>query len=45
LAQDVAYVLFDDYATIGDDMNGNSIHIMNLNGVMIPLSMILELLA
>ena len=46
LAQDVAYMLFDDYATIGEaDAGGNSIHIMNLNGIMIPLSMILELLA
>lgn len=46
LAQDVAYLLFDDYATIGEaDTGGRSIHVMNLNGVMIPLSMILELLA
>ena len=46
LAQDVAYFLFDDYTTIGEaDTGGRSIHVMNLNGVMIPLSMILELLA
>lgn len=45
LAQDVAYMLFDDYTTIGEaDMGGRSIHVMNLNGVMIPLSMILHLL-
>lgn len=46
IAQDVAYMLFDDYTTIGQaDMGGRSIHIMNLNGIMIPLSMILTLLA
>lgn len=46
LAQEVAYMLFDDYATIGEaDASGRSIHIMNLNGIMIPLSMILTLLA
>lgn len=46
LAQDIAYLLFDDYATIGEaDSAGRSIHVMNLNGIMIPLSMILELLA
>lgn len=46
IAQDVAYMLFDDYTTIGEaDMGGRSIHVMNLNGIMIPLSMILTLLA
>lgn len=46
LAQDVAYMLFDDYTTIGEaDAGGRSIHVMNLNGIMIPLSMILHLLA
>lgn len=46
LAQDVAYMLFDDYTTIGQqDAGGRSIHVMNLNGLMIPLSLILDLLA
>lgn len=46
LAQDVAYMLFDDYSTIGQkNTGGNAIHIMNLNGIMIPMSVILTLLA
>ena len=44
-AQDIAYMLFDDYATIGDTQSGGkSIHVMNLNGILIPLSVILALL-
>ena len=46
LAQDVAYMLFDDFTTIGNfSSGGNAIHVMNLNGVMIPMSVILTLLA
>ena len=46
LAQDVAYMLFDDFTTIGTVSSGaNAIHIMNLNGVMFPMSVFLSLLA
>lgn len=46
LAQDVAYMLFDDFTTIGNfSSGGNAIHVMNLNGIMIPMSVILTLLA
>lgn len=46
LAQDVAYMLFDDYTTIGTkSVSNRAIHVMNLNGIMIPLSLILALLA
>ena len=46
LAQDIAYMLFDDYSTIGQvSAGGQAIHIMNLNGIMIPMSVILSLLA
>lgn len=46
LAQDIAYMLFDDYTTIGEaDTGGSSIHVMDLNGIIVPLSLILTLLA
>lgn len=45
IAQNVAYLLFDDFDSIGNVNNGNAIHVMNLNGVLIPLSFILTLLA
>ena len=47
LAQDVAYMLFDDFSTIGvvSENSGNAIHIMNLNGIMMPMSVILSMLA
>ena len=46
IAQDVAHMLFDDFTTIGNfSSGGNAIHIMNLNGIMMPLSVILTLLA
>lgn len=46
LAQDIAYMLFDDYSTIGQvSTGGQAIHIMNLNGIMMPMSVILSLLA
>ena len=46
LAQDIAFMLFDDYSTIGQkNTGGNAIHIMNLNGILVPMSVILTLLA
>lgn len=44
IAQNIAYLLFDDFDTIGDS-SSNAIHIMNLNGVLIPISFILQALA
>ena len=39
LAQAVAFALFDDWNFIGNTSGGgSSIHVMNLNGVLIPLS-------
>ena len=39
IAQEVAYFLFDDWNTIGAaQTGGNAIHIMALEGIMIPLS-------
>lgn len=39
IAQAIAYFLFDDYNTIGTfSTGGNSIHVMALEGIMIPLS-------
>ena len=45
IARDFAYLLFDDFNTIGRDMTHgvNGIHIFNLNGVMIPLSFLLNI--
>lgn len=45
IAQNVAYLLFDDFDAIGNVGNTNAIHVMNLNGVLIPLSFILTMLA
>lgn len=46
IACDVAYMLFDDFSTIGTDVNdATAIHIMNLNGVLIPLSFFLHIYA
>lgn len=46
LAQDVAYMLFDDFTTIGTvSTGGNAIHVMNLNGIMMPMSVFLSMLA
>lgn len=48
LAQDIAIMLFDDYETIGKDLQKTgvkSIHIMDLNGVFLPLSFFLDLTA
>ena len=39
IAQAIAFTLFDDWNTIGvASSGGQSIHVMNLNGVLIPLS-------
>ena len=46
LAQDVAYMLFDDFTTIGTvSTGGKAIHVMNLNGIMMPMSVFLSMLA
>lgn len=47
LAQMIAYFLFDDFNAIGAGLtNGaNTLHIMNLNGVLLPISTILYTLA
>ena len=37
LAEGIAYYLFDDYTTIGN-AKGNAIHIMGLQGMLVPLS-------
>lgn len=42
LAQAIAFALFDDWDTIGNvSSGGQSIHIMNLSGVLVPLSAML----
>ena len=38
IAQEVAYFLFDDWGSIGYADSGKAIHIMALEGIMIPLS-------
>lgn len=47
LAGEVARFLFDDYATIGNEWKegANTIHLMLLDGVYMPLSFVLHLLA
>lgn len=47
ISKNIAYLLFDDYNTIGDGLkNGpDAIHIMNLNGLFVPISSILYALA
>lgn len=48
LAKDIAYMLFDDFNTIGSDTakgHPDSIHIMFLDGIYVPLSTILYRLA
>lgn len=46
LAQDIGALLFDDIKTVGASQEGaQSIHIMNLNGVYIPMSYLMLLLA
>lgn len=42
LAQAIAFALFDDWDTIGNvSKGGQSIHVMNLGGVLVPLSAML----
>lgn len=47
LAADIAIMLFDDYETIGNKIEGESgaIHILYLNGIMVPLSLFLRIVA
>lgn len=48
IAQDIAYLLFDDFKTIGKEVGAGdpqAIHIMDLNGILIPLSFFLTLFA
>lgn len=46
IAEDIAYFLFDDFETIGlPQSSGISIHIFNLDGILVPLSFFLWLLA
>ena len=46
IATNVAYLLFDDFTTIGEgDTQGNALHVMDLNGIIIPLSVLLAALA
>lgn len=46
IAQDIAYMLFDDFTTIGvETSGGQAIHVMNLNGIMAPTSIFLTMLA
>ena len=47
-AKQIAYFLFDDHQTIGEfqrDVGAKSIHMMDMNGVMVPLSFFISLLA
>ena len=38
--------MFDDYTTIGvDQSGGNALHVMDLNGIIMPLSVVLSALA
>lgn len=46
IAEDIAYFLFDDFDTIGlPQGSGTSIHIFNLDGILVPLSFFLWLMA
>lgn len=46
VAEDIAYFLFDDFETIGvPQSSGTSIHVFNLDGILVPLSFFLWLLA
>lgn len=50
LAGGIAYALFDDYTTIGTEVNVgsqsvNMVHILDLNGALLPLSFVLNELA
>ena len=46
IAEDIAYFLFDDFETVGlPQTSGTSLHIFNLDGILVPLSFFLWLLA
>ncbi len=46
LAQNIALFLFDDFQTLGGESPGpTAIHLMDLNGIYVPLSFILVLLS
>ena len=46
LISQIAYILFDDYTTIGNISNGaQAIHLMLLNGIYLPLSVVYMALA
>lgn len=46
IAEDIAYFLFDDFDTIGlPQSSGTSLHIFNLDGILVPMSFFLWLLA
>lgn len=48
MAQDIAYFLFDDFKTLGKEAKAGdptAIHIMNLDGIYLPLSFFLILVA
>lgn len=46
IATNIAYLLFDDYSTISSTSSrGNALHVMDLNGIIMPLSVILSALA
>lgn len=48
IAHDVTYLLFDDFKTIGNEVGAGdtqAIHIMDLNGILIPLSFLLTIYA
>ena len=47
LSETVAYFLFDDFATIGQEAKGNlkTIHLFWLSGIYVPLSFLLKVLA
>ena len=47
LSETVAYFLFDDFATIGEEAKGNlkTIHLFWLSGIYVPLSFLLKVLA
>lgn len=48
MAHDIAYFLFDDFKTIGNEVGAGdtqAIHLMNLNGILFPLSVFLSAFA
>ena len=47
IAKNIAYLLFDDFTAVGAGLsNGvNTLHVMNLNGILLPISTILYALA